>query len=145
MMVSMHVRTQSIIQNLGLSIDDTIVSPKNVKNLESLGLPKSAIEQIKFYETISYNQEQTLSKTEWVNWLIKKCRKSLAAFAKKKIPTKIIFKDGDWTIYSEAYNKAILKLQEACKSYFDEFASKQIKLCIVMLDDDKIHIRELEE
>jgi hypothetical protein len=134
----MHTRTRTIAENLSINSNeigdlygkDRSLNIKAIKNLENLGIPGAAIEQIKFFEMLSADLEQEYSKDEWIAWLLRKTKKSLNAIMKKKVPLKIVFKNVNWNIYSETYTKNILQLHKACKCYFDEFASKDITLMI---------------
>jgi len=145
----MHTRTRTIAENLSISATeigalygpDRSLNTKAIKNLENLGLPEAAIEQIKFFEMLSADLEKKYTKDEWIAWLLRKTKKSLNAIMKKKTPLKIIFKNIDWNIYSETYTRSILQLHKACKPYFDEFASKDITL-LIDLTGNEILIKE---
>ena len=145
----MHTRTRTIAENLSITTAeigdlygaDRSLNTKAIKNLERLGIPAGAIEQIKFFEMLSSDLEKEYSKDEWIAWLLRKTKKSLNALMKKKTPLKIVFKNMDWNIYSETYTKSILQLHKACKPYFDEFASKDITL-LVDLTGNEILIKE---
>jgi hypothetical protein len=137
-LVVMHTRTRTIAENLAFDVkeveniynQDLSLNARALKNLEKLGLPNTAIEQIKFFEILSSDLGKTCTKEEWVAWLLRRTKKSLTAFMKKKIPLKIIFKNDNWNMYAEAYSKPILQLHKTCKPYFDEFSSKDIILMI---------------
>lgn len=134
----MHTRTRTIVENLSIDANeiekvyntDKTLNVKTIKKLEQLGMPESAIEQIKFFEMLSTDFEKSLTKDEWIAWLLRKTKKSLTAFMKKKIPAKIIFTNLDWCIYADTYSKPVLQLHRTCKAYFDEFASKNLDLLI---------------
>lgn len=148
-LVGMHTRTRTIAENLSISVTEigTLYSPDRslnteaIKNLENLGIPDAAIEQIKFFEMLSADLEQEYSKDGWIAWLLRKTKKSLNAIMKKKTPIKIVFKNADWNIYSETYTRSVLQLHKACKPYFDEFSSKDITL-LIDLTGNEILIKE---
>jgi hypothetical protein len=145
----MHTRTRTIAENLSINPTeigalygtDQSLNTKAIKNLENLGVPEAAIEQIKFFEMLSADLEQEYSKDGWIAWLLRKTKKSLNAIMKKKVPLKIVFKNADWNIYAETYTKNILQLHKACKPYFDEFSSKDITL-MIDLTGNEILIKE---
>jgi len=145
----MHTRTRTIVENLSIDIKevdilygpDRVLNTRTIKNLEKLGLPDTAIEQIKLFEMLSSDLEKTYSKDEWIAWLLRRTKKSLVALMKKKTPLKIVFKNEDWNIYSETYTKSVLQLHKTCKPYFDEFASKNITL-MLDLTGNEILIKE---
>ena len=132
----MHKKTQDIITNLGFG--DVVVrairkqtksAPINrraVSALRQLGIPKTALRQIKALEK---GNSVLLGKSnkEILEHLIKKCRRSLDAFSHKKVEAKIVFHCKSWTIYSEIYDKDIEKLQKICKPYFDECSKCGLK------------------
>lgn len=145
----MHTRTRIIAENLSINAAeigviyglDRNLNSKAIKNLENLGLPITAIEQIKFFEMLALDLEKPYSKDEWIAWLLRKTKKSLVALMKKKTPLKIIFNNTNWNMYSETYNKNVLQLHKACKPYFDEFASRDITL-LLDLTGNEILIKE---
>lgn len=145
----MHTRTKTIVDTLNIdsaNIKSIYSSDRNldanaIKNLEDLGIPSTAIEQIKFFEMISTDLEPARTKDEWIAWLLRKTKKSLTAWLKKKQPMKILFKNSDWHIYAESYSKNVLQLHKTCKPYFDEFAAKNINL-LIDLTGDEITIKE---
>lgn len=134
----MHKRTSNIIENLGYS-EDIIKTLKNeAKNsdlksfyvsLKKLGLPENAIRQIKDFESLDIKNEK-LSNKNLIKELLKRCKRSLDAFAQKNIPARIIFKNKNWTIYSGEYNKIIQKLHEACKHNFDDLSIQGLEINI---------------
>jgi hypothetical protein len=145
----MHTRTRTIAENLAfdakeinaLYSSDRSLDARAIKNLENLGLPDTAIEQIKFFEMLASDLEKSYSKDEWIAWLLRRTKKSLTAFMKKKTPLKIIFKGDNWNMFSETYSKSVLQLHKTCKPYFDEFAAKNITL-LIDLTGNEILIKE---
>jgi hypothetical protein len=134
----MHKRTYQIIENLGY--DDKVlgqvkkktkVTRKTLAYLKGLGLPELALKQIKFLEGYPAKKLLDKSNKELIETLVKKCRRSLDAFANKKIAAKIVFKDHEWTIYSASYPKTIEKLHTVCKPYFDEWSEASIEVTFV--------------
>lgn len=135
----MHERTVTIMRNLGF--DEEILKPlvkqnsqleiskKSLRALRRLGLPKSALDQIKFLE--SSTEKQDLSKTshkDLIGNLVKKCKRTFDAFALRQIPARIVIEDNEWNIYSETYNREIEKLHKICKPYFDDFSINNLKV-----------------
>lgn len=133
----MHKKTHSILRNLGVNDDalkkmgNEVLDRESLLKLKNLKLPSSAISQIKQYENYPARNVKGNNSISLIESLLKKCKRSLDAFAKKKIKLQIAFKDGDWTIYGEEYNKAIQKLHEVCKPYFDAWSSKGLRAIIV--------------
>lgn len=130
----MHKKTHAIIKNLGYSDDVVkefkIKDPKILNSsLKKLGMPETAVKQIKILENLEDLNTGVVSNL--IENLIKHCRRSLDAFAQKNIAAKIVFKNNNWTIYSEKYNKAIQKLQEVCKMHFDELSSKNLEVTLI--------------
>lgn len=131
----MHERSYQILKNLGYS-DKIITQLKKKKSnsrktftyLKDLGLPDLAIKQIKFYENYPSKNLEGKSNKELIELLIKKCKRSLNAFANKGLEAKIVFAKGSWTIYSSEYDKIVEKLHQVCKPYFDEWASYDIEV-----------------
>jgi len=145
----MHTRTKTIAENLSIDAkevgtlysSDQSLNARVLKNLEKLGLPPTAIAQIKFFEMLSSDVDQNYDKGEWIAWLLRKTKKSLTAFLKKKEPLKIIFRAGNWTMYAETYTKSILQFHKTCKPYFDEFSAKDITM-LIDLTGNEILIKE---
>jgi len=100
-------------------------------SLRKLGLPENAIKQIKDYEDLDLNLKDNLSNKDLIRELLKRCRRSLDAFAQKNNPARIIFKNRDWTIFGEEYSKPIQKLHETCKHHFDGFAFRNLDVTLV--------------
>ena len=134
----MHERTVSIMRNLGFDEeilkalakpDATLeLSRKTLRALRRLGVPKSALDQIKFLESPEEkNNISGLTQKELTEALLKKCKRTFDAFAARLIPAKIIFQDNEWNIFSESYVKEIEKLHRVCKPYFDDFAQQNLK------------------
>jgi len=136
----MHKRTNSIFRNLGFG-DEAISNirkaaskakiPFNrrmMSSLKKLGLPESALKQIKFLEDLSLDEEIEISNKELISFLVKKLRRSFDAFSNKEIKTVIVFADQNWTIYAEEYGKEIQHLHEICKPYFDEWCLKNLEV-----------------
>jgi hypothetical protein len=131
----MHERSYQIIKNLGYS--DKIITQLKKKNgssrktftfLKNLGVPELAIRQIKFLENYPTKKLDNKDNKELIELLIKKCKRSLDAFANKEIEAQIVFSDGNWTIYSDDYNKSVEKLHRICKPYFDEWSGFKIEV-----------------
>lgn len=131
----MHNRTYEIIKNLGY--DEKVLEKtkrksgfnrKTLAQLKKLGLPELALKQIKFFENYPTKKLSNKTNKELIQSLIKKCKRSLDAFANKNIEAKIVFEDNDWTFYSSVYNKAISKLYVICKPYFDEWSEFDIEV-----------------
>ena len=131
----MHERSYLIIKNLGY--DDEVIeqlkkksgsSRKTFEFLKKLGIPGLAIKQIKFLEDYPSKKLDNKNNKELIELLIKKCRRSLDSFANKEIEARIVFVDGDWTIYSSDYNKDIEKLHRVCKPHFDEWSVLDIEV-----------------
>lgn len=136
----MHKRTNKIFKNLGF--DDEVISniqrttskaktPFNrrmISSLKKLGLPESALKQIKFLEDLSIDEETEISNKDLIAILIKKLRRSFDAFSNKGVKAIIIFADQDWTIYAEDYGREIQHLHEICKPYFDEWCLKNLEV-----------------
>ena len=125
----MHKKTQDIIANLGFS--DTVISAlkkqasinsRAVSALRKLGIPRTALKQIKALEKGNSALFGKPNK-KILEYLIKKCRRSLDAFSHKGVESKIVFYNRSWTVYSELYDKDIEKLHSVCKPYFDECAA----------------------
>lgn len=137
----MHKKSQTIIQNLGFGKEvletlkkqpaDTPLSRRTITKLKEFGLPKAAIDQIKFLEAEAPLVEEGASNKEMLETLIKKCRRSFDAFANKQVPARIIFSDGTWTMYSEEYNRTIEKLHKVCKIYFDIWADHGLDATLI--------------
>lgn len=136
----MHKRTSNIIENLGY--DEAVI--KNLRNetknsdpksfylsLKKLGIPEYAIKQIKDFESLDDKQINKSSNKDLIRELLKRCKRSLDAFAQKNSPTRIIFKNKNWTIYSEEYNKSVQKLHEACKHNFDDLSIQGLETIII--------------
>jgi hypothetical protein len=126
----MHERSYQIIRNLGYS--DKIITQLKKRNgssrktftfLKSLGIPDLAIKQIKFLENYPEKKLEGKDNKKLIELLIKKCKRSLDAFANKGIEARIVFTDGEWTIFSSDYNKSMEKLHRVCKPHFDEWSS----------------------
>lgn len=136
----MHTRTKAIVETLSIKEDELSVYKDNkinvsaIEKLETLRVPLTAIEQIKFYEMLDFNTENSKSQEEWIAWLLRKTKKSLNSFLMKNQTAKIVFKKADWCLYAEEYTKNIMQLHKACKPYFDEFATKNIDLVISLID-----------
>lgn len=134
----MHKRTQQILKNLGY--EDKILNQKKKFNrktlgfLKSLGVPPLAIQQIKFLESPPTQNLAGKPNKELIELLIKKCKRSLDAFANKGCTAKIIFENKDWTLFSNEYNKTIEKLLIVCKPYFDEWSDAGVEV-IFQFDD----------
>lgn len=136
----MHKKTANIIENLGYD-EEVVKHLKNVtKNsdaksffasLKKLGLPDDAIRQIKNFEDLNIIKKPSLSNKNLIQELLKKCKRSLDAFAQKNTAMRIIFKNHNWTIYSEEYNKSIQKLHETCKHHFDDFSFQNLEATII--------------
>lgn len=131
----MHERSYLIIKNLGYS--DKIITQLKKRNgssrktftfLKDLGVPDLAIKQIKFLE--NYPTKNLAGKTnkELIELLIKKCKRSLDAFANKSVEARIVFTDDDWTIFSGDYDKSVEKLHRVCKPYFDEWSALGVEV-----------------
>jgi hypothetical protein len=128
----MHKKTYSIIKNLGFS-DEVIKSiklkQKNTKrklisSLKNLGVPDSALKQIKLLEKFPVKKPSECTNADLIKSLVKRCKRSLDAFANKGVRAKIVFSDNSWTIYSSDYSKEIEKLHSVCKNYFDEWSAR---------------------
>jgi hypothetical protein len=125
----MHERSYQIIRNLGYS-DKIITQLKKRKGssrktftfLKGLGIPDLAIKQIKFLENYPEKNLEGKDNKELIELLIKKCKRSLDAFANKGIEARIVFTDRDWTIFGSDYNKSMEKLHRVCKPHFDEWS-----------------------
>ena len=139
----MHKRTHQIIKNLGY--DEKIIGQvqkkkkinrKTLAYLKDLGLPSMAIKQIKFLE--NYPAKSLLNKPnkELIESLVKKCRRSLDAFANKGLSAKIVFEEGSWAIYSDDYSKPVEKLHIVCKPYFDEWSAAKTEVTFVFDGSD---------
>jgi len=131
----MHKRTYQIIKNLGYT--DKVINQLKKRKTESrntftflkkIGIPELAIKQIKFLENYPNKNMDSLTNKELIESLIKKCRRSLEAFASKGIQARIVFNDSDWVIYSDDYRKEIEKLHQVCKPYFDEWSAYNINV-----------------
>lgn len=131
----MHERSYQIIKNLGYS--DKIITQLKKKNgssrktftfLKNLGIPDLAIKQIKFLENYPIKSLEGKSNKELIELLIKKCKRSLDAFANKGIEARVVFTEGDWTLYSPDYNKSVEKLHRVCKPYFDEWSASNVEV-----------------
>jgi len=131
-----HKKTHTILKNLGIVEDslkdlNSVLDRERLQKLKTLKLPNSALSQIKQYEDYPVKNISGSNSVELVESLIKKCKRSFTAFAKKKVKAQIVFKDGNWVIYGEEYDKAIQKLHEVCKPYFDAWSSKGLKALII--------------
>ena len=109
---------------------------KTFDYLKTLGLPELALKQIKYFEDYPKKKLDLKSNKELIEGLIKKCRRSLDAFANKGIKACIVFTEGSWTIYSEEYCKYIEKLHVVCKPYFDEWAAAKVEVSFVFEGSD---------
>jgi hypothetical protein len=136
----MHKKTFSIIKNLGydeevvkdLKSEGKDLNPKLLSaSLKKIGLPDIAIKQIKILEDLNNAVDVKRPNKSLIEELSKRCRRSFDAFAQKNIAAKIIFKNSNWTIYSEIYNKHIQKLHEIYKMYFDELAISGLDASLV--------------
>jgi len=137
----MHKKTSSIFKNLGFGDEaisniqkvaskaKTPFNRRMISSLKKLGLPDSALKQIKFLEDLSLDEEEPeISNKELISLLIKKLRRSFDSFANKEIKAIIIFADQNWTIYAEEYGKEIQHLHEICKPHFDEWCLKNLEV-----------------
>lgn len=137
----MHKKSQTIIKNLGFGKEvietlkkqkpDAPLSRRSLTKLKKFGLPKSAIDQIKFLETEASPVGDAATNKELLESLIKKCRRSFDAFANKQVAARIIFGKDTWTLYSEEYNRAIEKLHKVCKVYFDIWAEHGLDATLI--------------
>ena len=136
----MHKKTFNIIKNLGydeevvkdLKSEGKDLNPKLLNaSLKRMGLPDIAIKQIKILEDLNNTVDVKQPNKNLIEELNKRCRRSMDAFAQKNIATKIIFKKGTWTIYSETYNKYIQRLHETNKMIFDELAASGLDATLV--------------
>jgi hypothetical protein len=131
----MHKRTHQILKNLGYS-DELVeqlnkrarLSKKTLLFLRKLGLPPLAIKQIKFLENYQNKKLDTKTNKELIEGLIKKCRRSLDAFANKNVKSRIVFKEGNWTLFAEDYSKPVEKLMRICKPHFDEYSDSNLEV-----------------
>lgn len=139
----MHKRTREILSNLGY--DEKIlnqvkkkkkISRKTLSYLKNLGLPSSALKQIKFLENYPSKRLESKNNKELIEALVKKCRRSLDSFANKGVLAKIVFSEGDWTLYASEYSKAIEKLHTVCKPHFDEWSEANVEVTFVFDGSD---------
>ena len=129
----MHSRSYEIVENLGhdkkiLDNKKKTLNRKVLSNLKKLGIPDSAIKQIKFLENYPSSKLDTKTNKQLIESLIKKCRRSFDAFANKGGEAKIVFEEGDWTLYVTEYDKYVEKLHTVCKPYFDEWSSCELEV-----------------
>jgi len=131
----MHKKTSEIIKNLGFTqrildeIKEKLKNPVTKKTLNyftDLGVPKLALKQIKYFEETPEPEKPKQSNKELIETLVKKCRRSFNAFAKKQVKAKIVFKNNKWLLYSTSYNKNIQRLHEVCKIHFDDWADQGV-------------------
>lgn len=135
----MHERTVTIMRNLGF--DESILKPlikedsqleisrKSLRALRRLGLPKSALDQIKFLESPEEKIDfSKLTHKELIATILRKCKRTFEAFALREIPARIVFESNEWNIFSETYNREIEKLHKVCKPYFDDCAVNELKV-----------------
>ena len=102
------------------------INRRAVSALSKLGIPRTALKQIKALERGNSNLLGKPNK-KILEHLIKKCRRSLDSFSHKGVEAKIVFSSKSWNIYSELYDKDIEKLQSICKPYFDDCAKCGLK------------------
>jgi len=134
----MHKKSLNIITNLGYSEEVIKNFKKDSKNdgksltnsLRKLGLPENAIQQIKDYE-ISEAPSKGLTNKDLIKSLLKRFRRSLDSFAQRGSVARIIFRNKNWIIFAEQYDKSIQKLHEVCKFHFDQFASNNLEVTLV--------------
>jgi len=114
--------TEDLIKNLRKEISGGSINKKAITLLEEIGTPEAAINQIKNIE-LKVSEKSSTNK-ELIESLLKKCRRSLDAFARKAVPARIIFRNKGWVIEAEALHPAIKKLHSTCHKYFDAWAAK---------------------
>jgi len=138
-------KTYRIIRNLGFNEPD-ITSLREIKSLDKktlsffkkLNLPGEAIKQIKDTENYSIAKIDNLSNEELKHLLVKKCKRSFDAFARKKIKAVVIFKENEsWILYSAAYDKYIQNFHMICKSRFDELESLNLSANVLFNGTEK--------
>ena len=138
----MHKKTRDIIENLGFGDEvvellrkqpeDKALSRRTLTKLKELGLPKLALDQIKLLESSNISSASAAANNkELLEGLLRKCKRSLDAFANKNVAARIVFSSNTWTIYSEEYNRDIEKLHKVCKIYFDEWSSHGLKATLI--------------
>lgn len=138
----MHKKTYTIIKNLGFG-DEVIKNFKKepgldknlLAELKKLGIPDAALKQIKSLENKT-SEKPNLTNKELIRILLKRCKRSLDAFASRKHLAKIIFAKNNWTIYSDMYSKEIEKLHIVCKPYFDKLAECGINVILLFEGTD---------
>jgi hypothetical protein len=138
----MHKKTKDIIENLGFGDEvvelvrkrdaDAAISRRTLTKLKELGMPKLALDQIKVLESGTASAASTATNNkELLESLLRKCRRSLDAFANKNVAARIVFSDNTWTIFSEEYSRPIEKLHKVCKVYFDEWSAHGLKAILI--------------
>lgn len=110
----MHPTTRNILDNLGVETTD-------LSALKSLGLPKTAIRQIKQLEKTSLKKLGGLSPQDLADTLIKKCRRSFDSFANKGIPAKLVANKSGWNLFAEEYSVEVENLLKVIKPYMDHW------------------------
>lgn len=133
----MQRESSQIIKNLGYPYEfvsniekenKTGIQAKTINYLKDLGIPDSALKQIKSIEIKAakekIRQDKKRKNKELLDALLKKCRRSLDAFARKGVQARIVFLKKDWIIEAPEYHPAIQHLHEVCKNNFDEYAAK---------------------
>lgn len=138
----MQKESHQIMQNLGYTEEMILTIEKETKTktgnfgvklsniLKKLGTPDGAIKQIKIIEAYAkrkkYSKQKRRKNKELIETLIKKCKRTLEAFAKKGVQARIVFSRRQWVIEAPEYHPAIQHLHDVCKFYFDEWAEKGI-------------------
>lgn len=132
----MHKKTYEIMKNLGypqtlIEVVETGIAEVKEKEqfldtwFTTMGTPEMAIAQIKTLEIKkSKVKEPEINNKELITSLVKKCKRSLDALARKGIVAKILFHGKKWKIESETYHPGIKQLYNACHKHFDTWAKQ---------------------
>lgn len=122
--------TEEMISTIEKETKTGVFYIKLTNALEKLGTPDNAIKLIKVIEATAKKKKQVKAKKrknkELIEGLIKKCRRSLDAFARKGVQARIIFSRRQWVIEAPEYHPAIKHLHDVCKYHFDDWAEKGV-------------------
>jgi hypothetical protein len=137
----MHKKSINILRGLGFGpsvvsdleqLSSTNSKKEILRLLKTLKLPIAAAKQIKKIEGFTPSSSISgATNSELLESLLKKCKRSFDAFAKKETSAQIVFVDNNWTLYSEEFDSNICKLHKVCKPHFDIWANEGLQTSII--------------
>lgn len=149
-----HSRTLEIIKNLGCN-DDIIQTLTHLEKsgkkrsgislLKKLGFPESALDQIRILESEPEPEKLGNTNQELLSSLLKKCKRSFDAFAKKGVRAKLQFKKSKnqkivWTLDTK-YDLTVKKFYETNKKWFDKWANQGL-IATILFDGTSWTIKQ---